>query len=155
MLDLLLHLAHLLAADDQENHLALGIGVHTAGTNVGGTALQILEDETLQLSVVIGDNEEQFIIRSTIEHIGQYARRGVDDQERVDGQEPTRRIGGIEKKSKTDHEQTRQHHKAISVKDSGRELDATILVEQHGHDIRATGRSLLTHDDTHADTDQD
>ena len=147
LLDFLLHEAHLLAADHQEDHVALPVGVHAARADVGGAAVHILQDEAFELGVPVADNEQQLVVRGAVEQIGQHARRGVDHQQRVDRQQPARRIGRPDEKAEAHHQQAHEHDEAVGEDDRRRELDADVLLQEHRHDVRAARGGLLPHDD--------
>ena len=144
---------HLLAADDQKDHVARLVGKHALALEIGGSALQIVDDELLDLLVVVADDEEQLVVRSSVQQVGHHPRRDVDRQQRIERQHPAVRRGLARSESEADHGQTRQHDKSVGQKDARRELDPGKFLQQHADDVRTPRGGLLPHDNALPHTD--
>ena len=149
----MLHEAHLLAAHHQKDHVAQRIGVHALRLDVGGAAVEVVDDEPFQLLVVVADDEQQLVVRRAVEQVGDHTRRDVDRDERIERQHPAVRCRLARADSEADHGQSRQHDEPVGQQDARRELDPGELLQQHAHDVRAPRGRLLSHDDTLPDAD--
>ena len=147
---------HLLAIDHQENHILFLLGVHTPCLDKSSAAFQILQNECPEFFVFIADDEQQLVVRRTVDHPGYDPRTDEDRNERIECQHPARTRTIARTKTETDHHQARKDHHAIRQEDTRGKLDARILLKQHGDNVRTARGSLCPHDHTlpHADNDR-
>ena len=105
--------------------------------------------------MVVADDEEQLVVRRTVEQVGDHTRGDINRDERIERQHPAVRGGFARPQPEADDGQAGQHDETVGQEDARRELDAREFLQQHRHDVGAARGRLLAHDDAlpHADDD--
>ena len=131
LFDLMLHEVHLLAAHHQEDHVPRSVRIHPLRLDVGRTAVEVFDDEAFERLMVVADDEEQLVVRRTVEQVGDHTRGDINRDERIERQHPAVRSGFARPQPEADDGQAGQHDETVGQEDARRELDAREFLQQH------------------------